>query len=70
MARQKGVELRLGEEGPWPHEFLADEVLLNLVLKNLIENSIKFTPPGGFVRVDLRRSGDEAAPAAPPLDAA
>ena len=54
MARQKGVELYLGEGGPGGPQaegILADEVLLNLVLKNLVENSIKFTPPGGSVRV-------------------
>jgi two-component system phosphate regulon sensor histidine kinase PhoR len=51
MARQKGVDLRLG--GPsQPDLFYADERLLNLVLKNLVENSIKFTPTGGRVTCD------------------
>jgi two-component system phosphate regulon sensor histidine kinase PhoR len=52
MARQKGVELRLG--GPsQPDFFYADERLLNLVLKNLVENSIKFTPAAGTVTCDV-----------------
>ncbi|MDB5296617.1 MAG: sensor signal transduction histidine kinase [Phycisphaerales bacterium] len=60
LARQKLVELVLDEPGArtsaevTPHEFLCDERLLGLVLKNLVENSVKFTPPGGAVSVELR----------------
>ncbi len=48
-ARQKGVELRFanGELD----SFRSDERLLQLVLKNLVENSVKFTPAGGSVTV-------------------
>ena len=63
MARQKLVELVLGDaaggggrDPAAPTEFLGDERLLNLVLKNLVENSIKFTPAGGSVTVTLRRA--------------
>jgi two-component system phosphate regulon sensor histidine kinase PhoR len=57
VAKQKGVELRLG--GPsQPNSFYADERLLNLVLKNLVENSIKFTPPGGAVTCEVARVDD------------
>ena len=59
MARQKGVELRLGEglgrDPEVPPAFLGDERLLNLILKNLVENSVKFTPAGGSVTVAFRR---------------
>ncbi|HEX8914464.1 MAG TPA: ATP-binding protein, partial [Humisphaera sp.] len=68
MARQKLVELRLGEglapdAGPSaesPAEFLGDERLLNLILKNLIENSVKFTPAGGTVSVTFTRAAGDA----------
>jgi two-component system, OmpR family, phosphate regulon sensor histidine kinase PhoR len=39
-------------------EITADEDLLSQVWTNLIHNSIKFTPQGGKVWVDLRREGD------------
>lgn len=61
FARQKLVELVFDDDEPVP--FVGDERLLNLVLKNLIENSIKFTPPGGSVTVRVVRkeeAGDVA----------
>ncbi len=54
FARQKNVELRLAEnDSSTPAEFFSDGRLLNLLLKNLVENSIKFTPPGGRVTVAI-----------------
>lgn len=57
MARQKLVELRLGErdnpERITPQEFLCDERLLGLIVKNLVENAVKFTPAGGSVTMSL-----------------
>lgn len=60
MARQKLVELEMVETPSTPDAFPADQRLLNLVLKNLVENSIKFTPPGGKVSVSI-----EYAPVSP-----
>jgi two-component system phosphate regulon sensor histidine kinase PhoR len=60
MAQRKLVELRFSGEAngpsdpPTPGTFLSDERLLNLVLKNLVENSIKFTPPGGSVTLAVQ----------------
>jgi len=49
-ARQKGVDLRFGDDPViTPDSFRSDERLLHLVLKNLVENSVKFTPPGGSI---------------------
>ncbi len=52
MAQRKLVELKF-EERPSHAEFMSDERLLNLVLKNLVENSIKYTPSGGSVTVSV-----------------
>ena len=57
MARQKNVDLRLGDNDPaTPPEICTDSRLVNLVLKNLVDNSIKFTPSGGRVTVSIRQS--------------
>ncbi len=41
------------------HEVQADPQRLGLALTNLVENAIKFTPPGEAVRVSVWRRGDE-----------
>ena len=48
-ARQKGIDLRFSDAADTPATFRSDERLLHLVLKNLVENSLKFTPAGGSV---------------------
>jgi two-component system phosphate regulon sensor histidine kinase PhoR len=59
MARQKLVELAFGEAARnQPEQFISDLRLLNLILKNLVENSIKFTSAGGKVSVDLIDDGE------------
>ena len=57
LAREKGVDLRFRQvaDGDGDVSLLTDERLLNLVLKNLVENSVKFTPLGGAVTVTLGR---------------
>ena len=49
-AEQNGVGLHFDADGT-PDTFWGDDHLLNLILKNLVENSLKFTPPGGTVTV-------------------
>jgi two-component system phosphate regulon sensor histidine kinase PhoR len=54
VARQKDVELHFTDGQA---RLVSDERLLNLVLKNLVENSIKFTPAGGRVTVSIEANG-------------
>ena len=56
LASAKQVSL-LAEGGPL--EAQADPQRLHLALTNLIENAIKFTPPGSIVRVTSWRRGSE-----------
>jgi two-component system phosphate regulon sensor histidine kinase PhoR len=63
-ARQKGVDLRFGDDPvATPDSFRSDERLLHLVLKNLVENSVKFTPPGGSIILSLTEVDDKEKPA-------
>jgi two-component system, OmpR family, phosphate regulon sensor histidine kinase PhoR len=66
IARDRGIELTF--EAPREDEpFATDTRLLNLVLKNLVENSVKFTPAGGHITVTLgpAEPGPNSAPDAP-----
>ncbi|MEM8874012.1 MAG: ATP-binding protein, partial [Planctomycetota bacterium] len=50
------------EEGAGDFDIHSDARLLDLILKNLIENAIKFTPEGGEVRVGMElRDTEDAA---------
>jgi len=56
LAVAKGVSLTAGG-GRW--EVQADPPRLKLVLTNLVDNAIKFSPPDETVRIDTWRHGDE-----------
>ena len=51
LARNKDIDLHVG--GDDNVRFISDRRLIDLALKNLVENSIKYTPAGGQVKVDL-----------------
>jgi signal transduction histidine kinase len=56
-----GLQLSLDlPRAPWPlPRILADEELLSLVVGNLLDNAVKYTPPGGRVEVRAREAGGE-----------
>lgn len=58
LAQEKGIELT----ATLPAEAIdirCDEEDIRRVLQNLIDNSLKFTPPGGSINVTMRQNGDK-----------
>jgi signal transduction histidine kinase len=53
LARKKDVELRVC---PTSAVVMSDAVLLDGIMRNLVRNAVKFTPPGGRILVGCRRS--------------
>ncbi len=59
-AREKGIALTV--EAPGSGLVLpCDRNRIEMALSNLIANAVKFTPPGGHVRVSVAAAGDMAA---------
>jgi two-component system phosphate regulon sensor histidine kinase PhoR len=58
VAKQRKLSLEF--KGDEQFAFATDKRLLNLVIKNLIENSVKFTPSGGRVTLEIERQAEEA----------
>jgi len=57
-AREKGIDLELdGDKGAI---VLADQNMLAAILRNLLQNALKFTPPRGRIDVLVKRKGTEA----------
>ncbi|MCO6488149.1 MAG: HAMP domain-containing protein [Phaeodactylibacter sp.] len=53
LAQEKNIEIRLDAPAELPLVF-ADVALVERVLQNLMDNALKFTPPGGKVAIQLR----------------
>jgi signal transduction histidine kinase len=72
VADAKGIELNVATETPDPLRAAtgamppagvvvsADRTRLEQVAANLIDNAIKYTPPGGHVTIGVRREGNDA----------
>lgn len=56
QAFSRDIELSLHESGP-PAEISGNATALAVMLKNLVENSIRYTPQGGSVQVMVDASG-------------
>jgi signal transduction histidine kinase len=65
LAAEKGIELAICTPGS-PLEISADRARLEMALTNLLDNALKFTPPGGSVELGAQeqRSAEKAGPAA------
>jgi len=57
-AERKGLAFEVRAEGAG-EAFTSDRQLLELILQNLLENSLKFTEPGGQVACTVERDGRE-----------
>jgi PAS domain S-box-containing protein len=59
LAELKRVQLRFAAL-PYRIEILADSIRLQQLLRNLVSNAIKFTRPGGVVRLEIGVTQDSA----------
>jgi signal transduction histidine kinase len=53
LAKEKNIDLQLNTSGHLPPVF-ADLALTERVLQNLLDNALKFTPPGGRISILLQ----------------
>jgi two-component system sensor histidine kinase QseC len=57
IAAARGIELELDADGV---AINADRNAIDAMLRNLIDNAIRYSPHGGRVRVGIRQGGDQA----------
>jgi two-component system, OmpR family, phosphate regulon sensor histidine kinase PhoR len=53
---RKGLNIKVC---PTKASVVSNAILLNVILRNLVSNAIKYTKPGGRILIGCRRSGDE-----------
>jgi len=58
LADERRLQLRYEVDPTTPHVF-GDGTRLGQVVRNLVHNAIKFTPPGGSITVSARRAGED-----------
>jgi signal transduction histidine kinase/ABC-type amino acid transport substrate-binding protein/ActR/RegA family two-component response regulator len=54
IAGEKGIALSLDESACRPRTVLADKLVLEKILLNLLNNAVKYTPSGGHIWVSVR----------------
>ncbi|MBL7840103.1 MAG: tetratricopeptide repeat-containing sensor histidine kinase [Cyclobacteriaceae bacterium] len=59
-AQAAAKTIKLEYEDPTPTPVMAHKNSVTTVIRNLISNSIKFTPTGGTITVSVKKSSDEA----------
>jgi two-component system heavy metal sensor histidine kinase CusS len=55
LAEDRGVKIGCQGEG----QILADPVLFDRALSNIVDNALRFTPKGGEIRIGLAQSNDQ-----------
>jgi signal transduction histidine kinase len=53
FARDQGVTLKFPQKADSAAQFYTSDRLLTLILRNLVENGIKYTAPGGSVEIEI-----------------
>lgn len=56
MTKSKGIEIT--RSGDINSNVYADKNHLNVIVRNIIHNAIKFTPSGGNIKVNVKANGD------------
>jgi two-component system sensor histidine kinase QseC len=60
-AQSVGKEQSLEFVGPQPCQVTGNEALLCVLLRNLVDNAVRYCPPGGSIRVSVQATGRHCA---------